>query len=90
MTIELLSALRNRLVYLPYSSQEKTDLALSILNGMKVYVNRESKINHYSAEYPDIDPIPRAQLLFEEAHLLSDNEFHSKALDLFFSLRDLQ
>ncbi|KAJ3318307.1 hypothetical protein HDV06_000591 [Boothiomyces sp. JEL0866] len=81
MTVELLSALRNRLVYLPYSTQEKTELALSILNGMKVHVNRESKIKNYSHEYPDIDPIPRAQQLYEEAHLLSDHEFHSKALD---------
>ncbi|KAJ3249833.1 hypothetical protein HK103_004370, partial [Boothiomyces macroporosus] len=88
MTIELLADIRGSLKYLPYTPEQRKNHALSILNAMKCYVNRESKIKHYCGEYPDIDPIPRAQNLYDEAHLLSDNEFQIKAMDLFQSLRD--
>lgn len=68
-----------------YIPEEREYVAKQIEVLLDVYVNVESKIQHYGIEHPKI----RAKKLTKEARSMSDRRFHEAASLLFTSLRDL-
>jgi hypothetical protein len=87
-TFGLLEERRNQFEFIPYTPQQRTQVAQTILQMMRIYVNRESKIQTYGKERQDIDPLPKAQDMVARAASLSDKDFHYSLLDIFTPLRD--
>ena len=76
------------MTFLPYSKQERIQVG-RMKNLLNIYVNRESKIQNYSQDFPTIDPIARADEIASKASTLSDKQFHYAWANLFLSMRDL-
>jgi hypothetical protein len=85
---------REKLVFQPYSPQQRSEVAQDLVNMFNVYANRYKKIEAYDVEHKarfgvTIDPVPRSEALAKKASALTDIEFHYAFSDLFNSLRDL-
>lgn len=54
-------------------------------NIFQIYVNRDSKIDHYG-----YDPIPEIERIRKEAPAMNDKEFHLSMSKMILKLRDFQ
>ncbi|KAI8904316.1 ClpP/crotonase-like domain-containing protein [Gorgonomyces haynaldii] len=87
-TYSLLSSVRQQIGFVPYTPEQRQQVAQAVQNMLSIYVHRQEKISHYSAQFPQIDPIPRAQQLLAQSLTMSDRDFHYANAALFNSLRD--
>jgi C-terminal processing protease CtpA/Prc len=85
---QLLKDTRKDWTFIPYSAEQKVQVAQTMYNMFSIYVNRESKISFYGKEKPDIDPIPRAKKILDNAASMTDREFHYSFAEVVASLRD--
>jgi hypothetical protein len=74
--------------FIPYTPEQRTSIAQSMLNMFSIYVNRQAKIEYYGKERPDIDLIPKAQRLLQEAANMTDKAFHYEMSNIVASQRD--
>ena len=89
-TSALLKDARNSIGFVPYTPQQRQQVASSVNNLLSIYVHRSEKVQAYSREFPQMDPIPRANAIAQQAAQLSDKDFHYQYAELFLSLRDFQ
>ncbi|KAJ3342596.1 hypothetical protein HDU91_000518 [Kappamyces sp. JEL0680] len=93
-TYSLLENSRDKFTFVPYTAEQRADIAQDLNNMFSLYVHREKKIQSYDAEYKafsgqSIDPVPRIKAVGDRAKTMTDQEFHYAYLDIFNSLRDL-
>lgn len=55
----------------------------------QIYANREVKMDFYSMEDPNYDPLPKFKAINQSVPLLTDDQFHDMITELFNGLRDL-
>ncbi|EGF81640.1 hypothetical protein BATDEDRAFT_24207 [Batrachochytrium dendrobatidis JAM81] len=73
---------------MPYTSKQQSDLLDSVENGLKMWVNYESKIKNYGER---ADPFPIIKKLREKlnASVISDTEIQTELMNAFNRMRDL-
>ena len=89
-TFSLLNQSRDNVTFVPYTAEQRVQVAQAVDNLMSVYVNRESKLDYYGKVKTDIDPIPRVKAIKEKAATMSDKDLHYAFAEVFLSLRDFQ
>jgi hypothetical protein len=88
-TFGLLKDDRKLVLHVPYTPEQRVQVAKNINELFKIYYHREQKINVYGKEYGrEYDPIPRAQKILQNAANMTDAEFHYGFAEIFSSMRD--
>ncbi|KAJ2994606.1 hypothetical protein HDV02_001465 [Globomyces sp. JEL0801] len=80
-----LSSTRKNIYPIPYTAQQRSQIANSVHTMFQLYGHRYAKMEDFGTA---IDPIPRSLNLTKTASSMKDAEFHSSFIDLFKSLRD--
>jgi hypothetical protein len=88
-TFGLLKDDRKLVLHVPYTPEQRVQVAKNINDLFKIYYHREQKINIYGKEYGrEYDPIPRAEKILQNAANMTDAEFHYGFAEIFSSMRD--
>jgi hypothetical protein len=83
----LLKDRRNGYDFVPYTPEQRVQVAQTMDNLFSIYVNRESKINYYR-ETPNIDAIPKVKKVLENAAQMTDRDLHYNLTEIVLSQRD--
>jgi C-terminal processing protease CtpA/Prc len=81
----LIESQRKNFQLLPYTPEQRVQVANTILNMFKMYPHSEKKMSLYGIEHP----LKTCSEILSRAADISDFEFHSQFKALFSSLRDL-
>jgi hypothetical protein len=84
----LLQDKRGDFDFIPYTPEQRVQVAQTMDNLFSIFVNRESKVNFYGKEKPDIDPLPKVRKILENAAAMTDRELHYNLTEVVLSQRD--
>jgi hypothetical protein len=88
-TFRLLKDDRKNIDFVPYTPEQRVQVAKNIDAMMKIYYHREQKIEVYGKEYgKEYDPLPRVAKILERSASMTDSEFHYAFSEVFHSMRD--
>jgi hypothetical protein len=87
LEFKLLKDKRQGYDFVPFTPEQRVQVAQTMDNLFSIYVNRESKISYYK-ETPDIDPIPKIKKVLEHAAQMTDRELHYNLTEISLSQRD--